>query len=240
MMKRLTSILLALLMLVGMALAEETPDDTLMGNWYGLNAQTIIRLTMKEDGEFKLVVGYLSYTGSWQQTAEGEYRLESPDMATDILLRETETGLAFRFKQMEDMEILLARSMDEWTTPLVVRTDTPLEAFQGTWAVESARNGSERILNLEPDEDGTPQMLCTVGGTEITLHPNQENAPDITATATWENGTLRTGALSGWGEQGEKAIITIFQTEDGGMYVTLEISVADMSGTLTLTLIPVE
>ena len=79
-MKRLTSILLALLMLVGMALAEETPDDTLMGNWYGLNAQTIIRLTMKEDGEFKLVVGYLSYTGSWQQTAEGEYRLESPDM----------------------------------------------------------------------------------------------------------------------------------------------------------------
>lgn len=65
-MKRLMSMMLALLMLVGMALAEETPDDTLMGNWYGLNAQTIIRLTMKEDGEFKLVVGYLSYTGSWQ------------------------------------------------------------------------------------------------------------------------------------------------------------------------------
>ena len=31
MMKRLTSILLALLMLVGMALAEETPDDTQIG-----------------------------------------------------------------------------------------------------------------------------------------------------------------------------------------------------------------
>jgi len=96
------------------------------------------------------------------------------------------------------------------------------------------------MLNLEPDEDGTPQMLCTVAGTEITLHQNQENAPDITATATWENGILRTGTLSGWGEQGEKVIITIFQTEDGGMYATLEISVADMSGTLTLTLIPVE
>lgn len=41
-MKRLTSILLALLMLVGMALAEETPEDTLLGNWYGLNARTII------------------------------------------------------------------------------------------------------------------------------------------------------------------------------------------------------
>ena len=31
-MKRLTSILLALLMLVGMALAEETPDDAVLGN----------------------------------------------------------------------------------------------------------------------------------------------------------------------------------------------------------------
>ena len=129
MMKRLTSILLALLMLVGMALAEETPDDTLMGNWYGLNAQTIIRLTMKEDGEFKLVVGYLSYTGSWQQTAESEYRLESPDMATDILLRETETGLELRYETIDDMLVLLARSLDAWATP-AARTDTPLEAFK--------------------------------------------------------------------------------------------------------------
>lgn len=124
-MKRLTSILLALLMLVGMALAEETPEDTLLGNWYGLNAQTIIRLTMKEDGEFKLVVGYLSYTGSWQQTAEGEYRLESPDMATDILLRETETGLELRYDTIDNMLVLLARSLDAWAKPAAC-TDTPL------------------------------------------------------------------------------------------------------------------
>lgn len=37
-MKRLTSILLALLMLVGMALAEETPDAAL-GDWYALNTE---------------------------------------------------------------------------------------------------------------------------------------------------------------------------------------------------------
>ena len=140
-MKRLTSILLALLMLVGMALAEETPDDTLMGNWYGLNAQTIIRLTMKEDGEFKLVVGYLSYTGSWQQTAEGKYRLESPDMATDILLRETETGLELRYDTIDNMLVLLARSLDAWATPAAC-TDTPLEAFQGVWSAQYARSGS--------------------------------------------------------------------------------------------------
>ena len=44
-MKRLTSILLALLMLVGMALAE-TSDDTLLGDWYGLWADTPFHLML--------------------------------------------------------------------------------------------------------------------------------------------------------------------------------------------------
>ena len=149
MMKRLTSILLALLMLVGMALAE-TSDDTLLGDWYGLWADTPFHLMLAENDEFQMSAGDFSCAGRWWQTEDGDYYLASPDMIGGMLLRETGSGLAFRFKQMEDMEILLARSMDEWTTPLVVRTDTPLEAFQGTWAVESARNGSERMLNLEP------------------------------------------------------------------------------------------
>ena len=51
-MKRLTSILLALLMLVGMALAEETPDAAL-GDWYALNTENeAICLTLREDGTF--------------------------------------------------------------------------------------------------------------------------------------------------------------------------------------------
>lgn len=37
-MKRLMSMMLALLMLVGMALAEETPDAAL-GDWYALNTE---------------------------------------------------------------------------------------------------------------------------------------------------------------------------------------------------------
>ena len=36
-MKRMMSMLLALLMLFGMALAEETPDDEALGDWYALN-----------------------------------------------------------------------------------------------------------------------------------------------------------------------------------------------------------
>mgnify|MGYP007016893331 FL=1 len=129
-MKRLTSILLALLMLVGMALAE-TSDDTLLGDWYGLWADTPFHLMLAENDEFQMSAGDFSCAGRWWQAEDGDYYLASPDMIGGMLLRETGSGLAFRFKQMEDMEILLARSMDEWTTPLVVRTDTPLEAFQG-------------------------------------------------------------------------------------------------------------
>ena len=44
-MKRLTSILLALLMLVGMALAEEKSDAAL-GDWYALNTENEARSAM--------------------------------------------------------------------------------------------------------------------------------------------------------------------------------------------------
>ena len=70
-MKRLTSILLALLMLVGMALAEETPDAAL-GDWYALNVDgTTECLTLREDGTFC----YDSREGTWRKTTDGEYWL---------------------------------------------------------------------------------------------------------------------------------------------------------------------
>lgn len=70
-MKRLTSILLALLMLVGMALAEETPDAAL-GDWYALNTENeAICLTLREDGTFC----YDSREGTWRKTTDGEYWL---------------------------------------------------------------------------------------------------------------------------------------------------------------------
>ncbi len=69
-MKRLTSILLALLMLVGMALAE-TSDDTLLGDWYGLWADTPFHLMLAENDEFQMSAGDFSCAGSWWQTEDG-------------------------------------------------------------------------------------------------------------------------------------------------------------------------
>ena len=72
-MKRLTSILLALLMLVGMALAEETPDAAL-GDWYALPSdETVLRLTLREDGTFFFgTEGISGIEGKWRKTTDGE------------------------------------------------------------------------------------------------------------------------------------------------------------------------
>ena len=105
-MKRLTSILLALLMLVGMALAEETPDAAL-GDWYALNTENeAICLTLREDGTFC----YDSREGTWRKTTDGEYWLtynihdlpevmermvNSQAAEQDLTALLTETGLTF-------------------------------------------------------------------------------------------------------------------------------------------------
>ena len=72
-MKRLTSMVLALLMLVGMALAEETPEaDPALGDWYVLNVDgTTECLTLREDGTFC----YGSREGTWRKMTDGEYWL---------------------------------------------------------------------------------------------------------------------------------------------------------------------
>ena len=91
-MKRLTSILLALLMLVGMALAE-TSDDTLLGDWYGLWADTPFHLMLAENDEFQMSAGDFSCAGRWWQTCARTRRwkrfrahgqLKAPAMALNV------------------------------------------------------------------------------------------------------------------------------------------------------------
>ena len=86
MMKRLTSILLALLMLVGMALAEETPDAAL-GDWYALPSdETVLRLTLREDGTFFFgTEGISGIEGKWRKTTDGEYNLAYTNRSSSLL-----------------------------------------------------------------------------------------------------------------------------------------------------------
>ena len=165
------------------------------------------------------------------ETAEGEYRLESPDMATDILLRETETGLELRYDTIDNMLVLLARSLDAWAKPAAC-TDTPLEAFQGVWSAQYARSGST-LTSLGTDENGAPLPFCTVSGTDITLYTITDEV-DLTYPATLKDGVLSMSAQ----EKGQTLIVELFQTEEGGMYATFSVNIVGMSNTLVLELSP--
>ena len=154
-------------------------------------------------------------------------------MATDILLRETETGLELRYETIDDMLVLLARSLDAWATP-AARTDTPLEAFQGVWSAEYARSGST-LTSLGTDENGAPLPFCTVSGTDITLYTITDEV-DLTYPATLKDGVLSMTTQ----EKGQTLIVELFQTEEGGMYATFSVNIVGMSNTLVLELSPVE
>ena len=130
-MKRLTSILLALLMLVGMALAEETPDP-ILGDWY--TADGLICFTFRADGTFTYVID-----GTWSKSEDGEYLLTYDDNTQDLLnlldgtvdgeipeadmtARLTTDGLVITcFGAPEGTEIYLLRDAVDFQTPWISR-----------------------------------------------------------------------------------------------------------------------
>ena len=254
-MKRLTSILLALLMLVGMALAEETPDAAL-GDWYALPSdETVLRLTLREDGTFFFgTEGISGIEGKWRKTTDGEYNLAYTNRSSSLLdvimsmvdsqapapdmtmtARLTESGLdVFYGSTAEGAVVHMARDAEELRTERTPRTDTPLEAFQGVWSAEYARSGST-LTSLGTDENGAPLPFCTVSGTDITLYTITDEV-DLTYPATLKDGVLSMSAQ----EKGQTFIVELFQTEEGGMYATFSVNIVGMSNTLVLELSPVE
>lgn len=261
-MKRLMSILLALLMLVGMALAEETPDDPALGDWYALNTENgAIRLTLREDGTFDYVMD-----GTWRKNEEGEYLLsynnsapsllepldgigdlEAPE--ADMTARLTETGLDVSYYGSPDgMVIHMVRDAEALRTARTPLTDTPLEAFAGTWTVETLFGGVMQ-LTYTPDM-GKQDAFCTIDG--LTMFPGAGlgSFPEgKTYALTLEDGVLRTTIPLTVQMAASSALVkeivvdydlTFFQTADGSLYATLRLNdVPDNPETMFL-LVPME
>lgn len=259
-MKRLTSILLALLMLVGMALAEETPDAAL-GDWYALNTENeAICLTLREDGTFC----YDSREGTWRKTTDGEYWLtynihdlpevmermvNSQAAEQDLTALLTETGLDVYYgSTAKGVVAHMVRDAEELQNVRTPKTDTPLEAFAGTWTMETVFAGAmEMTYTLDK---GERQVFCTIDG--LTMFPGAglESFPEGTSfPLTFEDGVLRTTIPLTVQMAASSALVkeivvdydlTFFQTEEGGMYATFSVNIVGMSNTLVLELSPVE
>lgn len=231
-MKRLTSILLALLMLVGMALAEETPDAAL-GDWYALNTENeAICLTLREDGTFC----YDSREGTWRKTTDGEYWLtyNSHDLLAvmermvnsqaaeqDLTALLTETGLDVYYgSTAKGVVAHMVRDAEELQNVRTPKTDTPLEAFAGTWTMETVFAGAmEMTYTLDK---GERLAFCTIDG--LTMLPGAALGNFTEGTSypmTLEDGKLHTTLTLLADAEGDFSL-TFFQTEDSSMYANLE------------------
>ena len=260
-MKRMMSILLALLMLVGMALAEETPDDPALGDWYALNVDgTTECLTLREDGTFC----YGSREGTWRKMTDGEYWLtfsrnglldvmasmvNSQIAEQDLTALLTETGFDVYYgSPAEGVVAHMVRDAEALQNVRTPKTDTPLEAFAGTWTTESTFLGTMQ-LTYTP-EMGERQVFCTIDG--LTMFPGAglESFPEGTSfPLTFEDGVLRTTIPLTVQMAASSALVkeivvdynlTFFQTADGSLYATLRLSdVPDNPETMFL-LVPME
>ena len=259
-MKRLMSILLALLMLVGMALAEETPDAAL-GDWYALNVDgTTECLTLREDGTFC----YGSREGTWRKMTDGEYWLtfsrnglldvmasmvNSQIAEQDLTARLTESGLdVFYGSTAEGAVVHMARDAEELRTERTPRTDMPLEAFAGTWTMETVFAGAME-MTYTPDK-GERQVFCTIDGLTLLPGAGLESFPEGTSfPLTFEDGVLRTTIPLTVQMAASSALVkeivvdynlTFFQTADGSLYATLRLSDVPDNPETTFLLVPME
>ena len=251
-MKRLMSMMLALLMLVGMALAEETPEP-ILGDWYALNTENeAICLTLREDGTFC----YDSREGTWRKTTDGEYWLtyNSHDLAEvmermvnsqaaeqDLTALLTETGLDVYYgSTAKGVVAHMVRDAEELQNVRTPKTDTPLEAFAGTWTMETVFAGAmEMTYTLDK---GERLAFCTIDG--LTMLPGAALGNFTEGTSypmTLEDGKLHTTILMQMTEEETLDFdLTFFQTADGSLYATLRLNdVPDNPETMFL-LVPME
>ena len=252
-MKRLTSMVLALMMLVGMALAETPEADPALGDWYALNVDgTTECLTLREDGTFC----YGSREGTWRKMTDGEYWLtynihELPEVMErmvnsqaaeqDLTASLTENGLDVYYgSPAEGVVAHMVRDAEALQNVRTPKTDTPLEAFAGTWTMETVFAGAME-MTYTPDK-GERLPFCTIDG--LTMLPGAALGNFTEGTSypmTLEDGKLHTTILMQMTEEETLDFdMTFFQTADGSLYATLRLNDVPDNPTTMFLLVPME
>ncbi len=252
-MKQLTSILLALLMLIGMALAETPEADPALGDWYALNVDgTTECLTLREDGTFC----YGSREGTWRKMTDGEYWLtfsrnglldvmasmvNSQIAEQDLTAMLTETGFDVYYgSPAEGVVAHMVRDAEALQNVRTPKTDTPLEAFAGTWTMETVFAGAMQ-MTYTPDKD-KQDAFCTIE--DLTMFPGAGlgSFPEgKTYALTLEDGVLHTTIpVPLKDDETRDYELSFFRTTDGSLYATLQVGEGANAATTMFRLIPTE
>lgn len=137
-MKRLTSLVLALLLALTMMVGAfaETADVT--GEWYGELLGIQVTLTINADGTYKMdIAGMDSEEGVWEKNEDGNLVMDKGTEG-EGLVTVTETGLS---TEQDGMKIDFTREAPAEDEELTISTETTEEELQGKW------QGTTLIMN---------------------------------------------------------------------------------------------
>lgn len=174
-MKRLTSLVLALLLALTMMVGAfaETADVT--GEWYGELLGIQVTLTINADGTYKMdIAGMDSEEGVWEKNEDGNLVM---DKGTDGegLVTVTETGLS---TEQDGMKIDFTREAPAEDEELTISTETTEEELQGKWQATSViMNGMSVPMSMVGQEciievkDSKLYLLNLVGQTALAEIP---------------------------------------------------------------------
>ena len=208
-MKRLTSLVLALLLALTMMVGAfaETADVT--GEWYGELLGIQVTLTINADGTYKMdIAGMDSEEGVWEKNEDGNLVMDKGTEG-EGLVTVTETGLS---TEQDGMKIDFTREAPAASVELTISADTTEEQLQGKWQATSViMNGMSVPMSMVGQEciievkDSNLYLLNLVGQTalaeiavpltfvdgilSVTLQVD-ENTSEMFALAMLEDGTV--------------------------------------------------
>lgn len=136
-MKKLTALVLALVLALTMMAGALAEAVDVTGDWYGVLAGTQLTLTINEDGTYKMDFGGLMQEdGVWEKDADGNLVMDK-DTEGAGLLTVTETGLS---TDIQGVTIEFTREPAD-TVDMTISEETTLEELQGKWQATSVITG---------------------------------------------------------------------------------------------------
>lgn len=182
-MKRLTSLVLALLLALTMMVGAfaETADVT--GEWYGELLGIQVTLTINADGTYKMdVAGMDSEEGVWEKNEDGNLVMDKGTEG-EGLVTVTETGLS---TEQDGMKIDFTREAPAEDEELTISTETTEEELQGKWQATSV------IMN------GMSVPMSMVGQECIIEGEGQQSVPAESGWSDGAGGDSDSDDVCGW------------------------------------------
>lgn len=180
-MKKLLSLVLALVMMLGcVALA-----DDITGDWYGDLFGIPVTMTLNADGTYGMEVMGEIQNGVWVLEGETMTMDKGTDMETPMAYDAAAVTLTM---DMDGIVCIFGREPVATFTPAEIKADAAIEEFAGSW---EAANVYFMDMLVSTDFAGMTMKLDIVGSTvTITLNMGEETDDVATLEGVYADGAI--------------------------------------------------